>query len=230
MKKIISFFLTLTITVLCFPFTVFAVGGEFMVADSVIVVSADASKTDKYAAERLKFYLDKIIGGNMAVVTDDADSNGFEICIGESNRTDNDFSSSADGSYVIISSADKLVISGAGNKGTINGVYAFLEKYCGCHWYESEVTVIPENKNLSVPNGINDVYTPYFEYTETDTASSRDAEFSLANGLTGGVYRDFTQEQGSAVDYIGAFCHTFTTYFCKSETYFEQHPEYFALH
>ena len=116
MKKIISFFLTLTITVLCFPFNVFAVGGEFMVADSVIVVSADASKTDKYAAERLKFYLDKIIGGNMAIVTDNADISGFEICIGESNRTDNDFSSSADGSYVIISSADKLVISGAGNK------------------------------------------------------------------------------------------------------------------
>ena len=230
MKKFISIILALIIVLFSFPFTVSAAGDDFMINESVIVVSKTALKTDSYAAKRLKHYLDKIIGGNIEIVTDDAEISSYEICVGESNRTDNDFSDSADGSYVITSTDDKLVISGAGNKGTINGVYAFLEKYCNCHWYETEVIVIPENKNLSVPKGINVKYAPYFEYTETDTASSRDPEFSIANGLTGGVYRDFTEEQGSAVDYLGAFCHTFTTFFCKSETYFAEHPEYFALH
>lgn len=229
MKKIISIILVLLIAALSVPFTAFAGGDEFMISDSVIVVSADASQTDIYAAERLKYYLDKIIGGDIAIITDDSSIAEYEICIGESDRTDNDFSSSADGSYVIKSTSDKVIISGAGNKGTINGVYSFLEKYCGCHWYETEVVVIPENNNLFIPDGVNDIYTPFFEYTETDTASSRDPEFSLANGLTGGAYRELTAQQGSTVDYLGPFCHTFTTYFCKSETYFAEHPEYFAL-
>ncbi len=230
MKKFISIFLAFIIVVLSVPFVAYAVEAEFTVSDSAIVISSNASATDKYAAERLEYYLEKIIGSDIAVVTDDVTSDGFEICIGESNRTNNDFTDSSDGSYIIKSDCEKLVISGAGNKGTINGVYAFLEKYCGCHWYEAEVIVVPENKNLSVANGINVEYVPYFEYTETDTTSSLDTEFSLANGLTGGVYRDFTAEQGSAVEYLGSFCHTFTTYFCKSETYFAEHPEYFALH
>ena len=34
-----------------------------------------------------------------------------------------------------------------------------------------------ENGELTVPADINVEYTPFFEYTETDTASSRDAGF-----------------------------------------------------
>ncbi len=228
MKKIIAMILAAAILVLSMPISTFAAGG-FDVKNSVIVIPQNPSETDAYAAQRLKYYLDKITGASLEILADSENNAGFEICVGATNRTDKDFSDYADGSYVITSTAHRVIINGAGNKGTINGVYAFLEKYCGCHWYESEVIVIPENKSLTVPQNINDGYTPFFEYTETDTASSRDAEFSLANGLTGGVYRSFTAEQGSGVGYLGPFAHTLTTFFCKSDTYFAEHPEYFAL-
>lgn len=229
MKKFLSVVLAVVIGALSVPFTAFATGNGFRAYESVIVVSADASATDNYAAQRLKYYLDKITGKSIEIVTDDTDAAEYEICIGATNRAETDFSDSADGSYVITSSAEKIVICGAGNKGTINGVYAFLEKYCGCHWYETNVIIVPENASLTVPSDIDVEYTPYFEYTETDTASSRDTEFSIANGLTGGVYRSMTEEQGSTVNYLGPFCHTFTTYYCKPETYFAEHPEYYAL-
>lgn len=228
MKKILSVVLAMILGALSVPFTAFAAENGFKVYESVIVVSADASETDTYAAQRLKHYLDRITGKNIGIVTD-ADSAEYEICVGATNRAETDFSESADGSYIITSTDKSVVINGAGNKGTINGVYAFLEKYCGCHWYEAQVIIVPENSNLTVPADINVEYTPFFEYTETDTASSRDIEFSLANGLTGGAYRDFIAEQGAAVEYLGRFCHTMTTFFCKSETYFEEYPEYFAL-
>lgn len=229
MKKILSVVLAVIIGTLSVPFTAFASENGFRAYESVIVVSTDASATDAYAAQRLKHYLDRITGKSIEIVTDDTDVAEYEICVGATNRAETDFADSSDGSYVITSTAERIIICGAGNKGTINGVYAFLEKYCGCHWYEAQVIIVPENKNLTVPADINIEYTPFFEYTETDTASSRDIEFSLANGLTGGAYRDFTTEQGSAVEYLGPCWHTLTTFFCKSETYFEEHPEYFAL-
>lgn len=228
MKKILSVVLAMIIGALSVPFTAFAAENGFKVYESVIVVSDDASATDIYASQRLKHYLDRITGKNIEIVTNN-DSSEYEICVGATRRAENDFSESADGSYIITSTDKRIIINGAGNKGTINGVYAFLEKFCGCHWYETQVIIAPENSTLTVPADINIKYTPFFEYTETDTASSRDIEFSLANGLIGGAYRDFTAEQGAAVEYLGRFCHTMTTFFCKSETYFDEHPEYFAL-
>ncbi len=200
----------------------------FSAADAVIVISENASITDSYAAKRLKYYLDEITGGDVEIITD-KESAEFEISVGATDRTDFDFSDYADGSYIISSDENSLIINGAGNKGTINGVYAFLEKYCGCHWYESEVIIIPENENLTVPHGINDEYTPFFEFSETDTASSRDPEFSVANGLTGGVYKRLSPEQGGAVEYIGGSSHTLVNQYCKPSDYFDEHPEYFAL-
>ncbi len=229
MKKLLCVLLAGVMVMLTFALPSFAADEKNLVADAVIVIAAQASETDTYAAGRLKHYLDRITGESLEIVTDAANADGYEICVGATNRAEPDFSDMADGSYVITSSENRVIISGAGNKGTINGVYAFLEKYCGCHWFESQVIEVPENKNLAVPAGIDVEYTPFFEYTETDTTSSRDIEFSLANGLTGEVYRTFTAEQGSGVGYAGSFAHTLTTYFCKSATYFEEHPEYFAL-
>lgn len=227
MKKVLCTLLATLTAVACMSVTASAADG-FNVADAVIVVSQNVSQTDNYAAQRLKYYLDEIIGGDIAVITDDNEAS-VEICVGVTNRSDADFEDKADGSYVIKSAQDKVIINGAGNKGTINGVYAFLEKYCGCHWYESEVIVVPENSALTVPTNIDIEYSPFFEYTETDTTSSRDTEFSLANGLTGGVYRSFTAEQGSHVGYAGPFAHSLVTFYCKPEKYFAEHPEYYAL-
>ncbi len=230
MKKFLSIILVLTIGVMVFPFTAFAAKNEFPVYDAVIVTGADASATDRFAAGKLEYYLEKILGKDVSVVDDSADGAEYEIAVGTTNRAEPDLSSCNDGGYVITSSENTVVICGNGNKGTINGVYAFLEKYCGCHWYEAAVIVTPENAQLAVPADIDVNYNSFFEYTETDTASSRDIEFSLANGQVGGAYRDFTAEQGSAVEYLGNFCHTFTTYYCKPEKYFAEHPEYYALH
>ncbi len=201
----------------------------FDVSDAVIVISQTANKTDKYAAERLKYYLDEITGGNIQIVTDNVKAD-VAISVGATNRTDADFSSGADGSYIITSSGNEIIINGAGNKGTINGVYAFLEKYCDCHWYESEVIIIPENAGLEIPAGIDVEYTPFFEYTEADTKSACDPEFCIANGLTGGIYKNLTDEQGGDVDYLGLPSHTLTSIYCNPSKYFDEHPEYFALH
>lgn len=228
MKKLLFVLVGVIMLVSSLALGASAAESGFDVTNAVIV--AGESATDKYAASRLEYYLEQITGADIAVVSDSSVTEGYEIVVGATSRAQVDLDGFEDGGYVITSDEKTVVICGAGNKGTINGVYAFLEDYCGCHWYESEVIVVPENASLTVPYGIDDEYHPYFEYTETDTASSRDLEFSLANGLTGGVYRDFSVEQGSEVAYIGSFAHTLVTHYCKPDIYFESHPEYYAYH
>lgn len=227
-KKFLCICLTLIMLASSFAVASGAAEKVFEVSQAVIVISQNANKTDRYAAERLKHYLDEITGGDIRIVDDSTEAE-YEISVGATNRTDADFSSGADGSYIITSTDNEIIIDGAGNKGTINGVYAFLEKYCGCHWYESEVIIIPENENLTVESGIDVSYTPFFEYTEADTMSARDPEFCIANGLTGGIYKNLTDEQGGDVDYLGGSSHTLVNVYCKPSVYFEEHPEYYAL-
>ncbi|MBE6813069.1 MAG: DUF4838 domain-containing protein [Ruminococcaceae bacterium] len=206
-----------------------AADNETKITDAVIVIAEDASITDNYAAQRLKYYLDEITGGDIAIVNDSEKTDVFAISVGATALAEAEFENNTDGSYYIRSEENALLINGVGNHGTINGVYAFLEKYCGCHWYEDEIIVIPENSELTVPADLDVTYTPFFEYTETDTKSSRDAEFAVANGQTGGIYKSLTAEQGGDVKYLGGSSHTLVNRYCKPSVYFEEHPEYFAL-
>ncbi len=231
MKKLLSVLLVLTfIFALCIPALAVDAEVTFPVYDAVIVVGENASETDLFAAQKLEYYLEKITGKDIQTVTDTTETHSTEIIVGNTNRAEIEFEADENGSYVIRSTGEQLIIAGVGSRGTIYGVYAFLEDFCGCRWYETEVIKIPENKALAVSAEIDVEYEQYFEYTETDTISSRDIEFSLANGQSGGVYRSFTAEQGGDVGYIGSFAHTLVTYYCKAETYFAEHPEYYALH
>ncbi len=136
----------------------------------------------------------------------------------------------SDNGYVIETNENEVSIRGNGTRGVIHGVYAFLEKYCDCDWYTSTFYSIPKNEALTIPAGEKTEYTPFFEYTDTDWLSPHDLEYSLANGLNGSTYRSIPDELGGTVTYISNFCHTLATQFCAASTYFDEHPEYFALH
>ena len=185
------------------------------------VVLADANNQRLIAAgETLAKYMNEITGKEFSV---SADGEGMKFTLAFSDEI-------PDNGYVIETFENAVSISGSGTRGVISGVYAFLEKYCGCDWYTSELYSIPRNELLSIPAGEKTEYAPYFEYTDTDWLSPRDVEYSLANGLNGSTYRSIPDELGGTVEYISNFCHTFGSQFCSKEKYFESNPEYFALH
>lgn len=185
------------------------------------IVLTDESDARLIAAgETLSKYMKEITGRDFPV---SAEGDGLEFTLGYS-------SAIADNGYIIETVENKVSIMGNGTRGVIHGVYAFLEKYCGCNWYTSTLYSIPENKNLTIPSGEKTEYKPFFEYTDTDWISPRDVEYSLANGLNGNPYRAIPDELGGTVEYISGFAHTFGSQFCSRDTYFETNPEYFALH
>lgn len=130
--------------------------------------------------------------------------------------------------YIIKKEGGVLHITGSSLAQTVRGGYAFLEKIAGIHMYTKDL-VRYEKKELDIPDGTELEYHPPFEYAATDWLSPKDCEYSLFNGLNGAPYREIPEEFGSTVNYVSGFCHTLTGQFCSAKTYFEEHPEYFAL-
>ena len=205
------------VLVLSFAMPFFAFASE---NGGYIVISDENDARLVAAANTLSKYMKLITGKEYP---SSAEGEGMKFTVAHSDAL-------PDNGYVIETKENEVSITGSGTRGVIHGVYAFLEKYCGCDWFTSTLYSIPENASLVIPAGEKTEYKPFFEYTDTDWVSPRDVEYSLANGLNGSPYRTIPSELGGNVSYISNFCHTLTTQFCKADTYFDEHPEYFALH
>ena len=213
MKKLLSLFAALCLLLPSCLCLAFAADAELR-----IVIPQAGTSEDRYAADVLQTYLSQITGKTPQIVSDDAASSGTEIAVGATDRDTFDATGLKHGGYHIGRSDETICIQGAGEKGTLNGVYAFLREYCGCRWYAPEEIVVPKADTLSLPDAIDVTYVPRFEYTSTDWRTMCDDTIAAANGLTGNGC------------YIYGFCHTLATRFCSRDKYFDEHPEYFALH
>lgn len=225
MKKILSLVLTIFL-IFCMAQTVFAREGDVTIAGAVmcpaVVLPEDPAPWQANAAAILRQVLSQVTGYSGNEVSD------AKIFLDDPSVQP---PSEKDGAYRIVQRGGDVYISGAGMRGTLYGVFGFLEEICGCRWYAADTNLIPQADAVQVPSGYMQEYTPFFEYCETDWAGWHDLMFSTANRMNGLAYRGIVpQAWGGGVGYLSAFAHTLTTQFCASDVYFQDHPEYFALH
>ncbi len=217
MKKALSLILTIIFALGCFAFPCAAQAS----AGVTVVLPEGASAQERYACDMLCEYLSDILGSDVPAggVTDGAVNIilSADPALGE-------------GAYTLTERDGNLFITGGGKRGTIYGAFAFLEKLCGCKFYTNEEFLIPSADSIDIPAGYSFEYTPYFEYTETDWKNGGNTVFTVANGINGGTYSNTPENMGGCIRYISGFCHTLTTQFCSANSYFAEHPEYFALH
>lgn len=232
MKKALSILMSIVMI-----FCVFVVGAnaddgmiEIVSPDktTAIYLSPNATAQESYAASQLKMYLNLITGSEIGIISGETD--GFDSVIYVGNSAVDGENLPGEDCCRIKTDGNDLLIYGGGNRGTIYGVYGFLEKYCGYRRYTSETEIIPKSDTVAVPDGLDYEYNTFFEYRETDWISPRNADYSVTHGLNGGVYRYIPENMGGTVNYIAGFCHTFTEQFCSAEKYYDSHPEYFAVH
>ncbi len=207
--------------------------GETMeiTSDYVIVISENASVSEKNAAGKLKQYFEEISGVSLQVVTDDTQESEKEILVGKTNREGDlfriDRSELGDDGVVIRNVGEKIILSGAEQRGTIYAVYTFLEEYFGCRWFTHDLTVIPEAEKLEIPKNIDYTYVPSITFRSTDWISPvRSNEYKAANKLNDGDYGVISAEYGSSVRYAGFFAHTMQG--LVDTSLFETEPELFA--
>ncbi len=207
--------------------------GETMeiTSDYVIVISENASPSEKNAANKLNEYFGRICDVTLDVVTDNTEVAEKEIIIGKTNREGElftiDRTNLGDDGVVIKTVDKKIVLSGAEQRGAIYAVYTFLEEYFGCRWFTHDLTVVPEAEKLLVPAEIDYTYVPTIIFRENDWISPNlSNEYKAANKLNDNVYGVISENYGSGISYAGSFAHTMA--YLVDTNLFETKPELFA--
>ncbi|MBU0697101.1 MAG: DUF4838 domain-containing protein [Bacteroidetes bacterium] len=177
------------------------------------IVIGDGSKNEK-AAEVLADYIQKITGAKLPIIKDKEKSQQFEIRVGATNRF-NTIQFIAEDGFILRTSDNALNIYALTPQSTLNGVYHFLDFYLGCRKFAPELTYIPTSANIILSN-INDLQEPQFIFRQIYYPSQYDEEYRNWHKL------HLIENQW------GLWGHTFYK-LVPSKSYFNDHPEYYAL-
>lgn len=195
------------------------------VSKSRIIIPAKATVVEIQAAKVFQDYIHRISKADIPIESDNMKAGADEILIGNVNRRelkDVPFEKLIKDGFVIKNTGKNLLIAGGTGKGTLYGVYTFLQKYMGCRKYSSAVTYVPKKKTI-ILNSINDIEVPAFTYREDYYRDAVDPEYQVWHKL------DSHGEKAANNSEWGSWVHTFGSLLNPKE-YGESHPEYFSFY
>src|SRR6266542_710489 len=189
-----------------------------------IIIPTHATPAEIKAATVLQDYLLQISGAALPVITADKHRGPYEILLGQNERLDElsagiNYKLLKEDGFVIKTDSLRLIIAGGNEKGTLYGVYSFLEKYLGCRMYSPKVKIVPRQKQI-ILGKINDLQVPMISFRDTHYRATWDAEYTDWHKLD-------HDPNGERTDW-GMWVHTFNE-LVPPQIYYKSHPEYFAL-
>jgi len=196
-----------------------------------IVIAADAIPSERYAAEELQRYLEKMSGAKLPIVTDAEPIKAREILLGDNAhsrklKVDRDINRLGAEGFVLRTEGNRLIIRGGKPRGTLYGVYALLEEKFGVRWFTPELEVAPRLDRIPLPK-LNETKVPALEYREVFwTEMLRDADFAARHRLNGHHY-PLTEKQGGRAAVYQPFVHSLDALVPRD--LYAEHPEYFPL-
>ena len=117
------------------------------------MVSAEASTSEQTAARELQQYISQV-GGVELPITSDLKTDGRSIYIGFNERvaslTGAQKPNLNDESFTYRTMGHDLLIWGGAQRGTMYGVFTFLERELGTHWLTPQCTVVPNSRSRKV--------------------------------------------------------------------------------
>ena len=234
-RKAFMFFMTLLITIT--SCTTGIGDGKSKISLSkdeltTIAVSTTASYREKFAAEELASYLNKITGKELSVITVDSSMvPDGTIAIGELSVSSGMISREELGpigedGFVINIADNKGAICGWRDLGTVYGVYELL-KQVGVKFYAEDCEIIPSKSKLKIPE-LHLAIKPHYDLR---TIFKYDVYFK---GITPSMKLGYTpnDDMGYHGD-LGApgernWVHS-ASFMMPYRLFGEEHPEYFAL-
>ena len=189
-----------------------------------IVASPNASATERTAALELQDYLKQISSADFKVSSRPGRQNvyigydeGFSVYDGLSRYADD-----SEG-FTIRKIGRSLVIYGGRERGTMYGVFRFLQECFDVQWYTPIVTKVPQMRRFE----LSDIYIseePKLRYRYTDSYHAQDSHWYAHNMMN--VPCRINGEKYSIVPVYWGI-HTFA-HLLPSQKYFKDHPEYFS--
>jgi hypothetical protein len=194
-----------------------------------ICVSEAASPSERRGAEELQKFVEEMSGARLPIITDAEKPEGDLVLVGNSNLIQKlglrfPFERLGSEGFVLRTEGNHLVIVGGRQRGTMYGVYTFLEKL-GCRWFARDLSVIPKKPTLIV-EPLDETQKPAFEYREPFFTEALDKDWAARNKMNGS-FMNLDQSTGGKVAYY-PFVHT-AYLMLPPDKYFKDHPEYYAL-
>lgn len=197
-------------------------------SDYQIVISTEASTSEQTAAKELQKYIEQMSGVQLPI-TYDVKPLGRNILVGYSERvaalTKAEKPEKDDESFTYKTVGHNLVIWGGSQRGTMYGVYTFLEKELGIHWLTPKCTLIPKYDRWKLPR-LNHHEEPFVKYRYSNYFVAKDAPDWSAHTKENMKWSPLSSNYGGMEAYYGA--HTME-WLVPVKEFFATHPEYFCM-
>ncbi|HEY5917040.1 MAG TPA: DUF4838 domain-containing protein [Chryseolinea sp.] len=189
-----------------------------------IVLPSSPTLHETKASEVLQKYLLEISGAALPIVSTRDVRSRYEIVLGQNERLDElnlnlNLNSLKEDGFIIRTDSARLIIAGGNERGTLYGVYTFLENYLNCRMYTPAVKVIPRKDKIALSN-INDTQIPAIGFRDTHYRVTWDEEYINWHKLD-------HDANGERTDW-GMWVHTFNE-LVPPDVFYAEHPEYFAM-
>lgn len=205
-----------------------------------IVIPTKVTEIEKFAAEELSEYLEKVSGAVFEVVSEDS-FDGKGIYIGYTDYADrNGIKTAGNEEWYIKADNGSIIISGgtcAKDRGTLYGVYHFIEDYLGVRWWNEWEEYIPKQSTVAIPEDFFMTGEPEIKLRQISTTYTvHDLRFLVRNRNHGDIPKRNIMGWGlDTARKVGGFIysggphrsHTMPLYI-PAEEYFEEHPDWFA--
>jgi len=185
-----------------------------------IVLPANPSPSQRFAAAELVRYVKEISDADLPVVSAPTTASDYEIVLGAPATS----TGPGDEGYQLRTEGTRLLIAGSPVRGTLYGVYGLLADHWGCRWFTPDVARIPKRQKLSLPK-LNETWVPRLEYRESYWWEGFDGDWAARNRQNSALARLEPRHGGKTV-YEG-FVHTMDDLVPRD--LFAAHPEYFAM-
>lgn len=197
-------------------------------SDYYIVTADNHDECIDTAAEELQTYIEKISGAKLGIVPESALPEGADaVYLGETALSDTvecDYSSIKEDGFLLYSDGENFIIRGEDSRGTLFGVYTFLEEYLGVRWFTPTLERVPESDDIVIDKALSRVVEPSFAVRRNDTMGTNEA-YRARTRMNVSFHKNATKYGGTLT--YSLWDASLITLVPKS--LFAEHPEYFAM-
>ncbi len=179
------------------------------ITDYAVVIPDNATECEVYSAKELVKYLKVTVGKELDIVKESEHREKNAIYIGRCLKSAKHYKLSKYGEegFVISVFDNSLFITGNEKRGTLYGVYTFLEEFCGWRFFTQDTEILLDG-DVTLEEGIFEEQFPQLEWRDVAIPAYMKCDISAKRKINSSYLRPFTEEMGGSFLYPGRFVHT----------------------
>ena len=191
------------------PLNTLTLGGVDIKNYTLVVQNGGAACVRNSANELIE-YLEQATAGFRI----EEKASDYEIVIGVTDRDTDKVKTAREAveldGYTLLMDGNRLYITGSCDRGTMYGVYCFLEDYIGVRFLAKDTTVIINQDSVEIPADVHTTHNPVFEMRDTYWYDMRYDQTTANHAKDNSFYDSSTPvpDIGGGIGYAGRFVHT----------------------